>query len=89
MECVETRRLGFKQPRCQRCRERWPQSSNGLCRRCERETGFVAGMTPAEVKERVLLTEAAQRAYDEAMAPRRTTAVDGQEFEVMWDGAIR
>jgi len=57
--------------------ERWPQSTSGLCRRCEREVAeeravhapLPGELSPAPVGQ---------------PGPRRTVVINGEEYEVVW-----
>jgi hypothetical protein len=65
-------------PVCHRCSQRYPQSSLGLCRRCEREQGITRQIQVVE-REAEMALELVERTS-------RELTIDGQTFEVVWDG---
>ncbi len=81
----------IKKPRCDHCGIRWPQSRLGLCRRCER----TLGVDDRSIFERDQARRERAQARWESLyhaAPvnssRRTVAVNGVEYEIIWDGSM-
>lgn len=73
---------------CQRCGKRWAQDA-GLCRRCGRETG--AYQLNCQQADAALIERqrAAQHVAVVVSRQPRIRVIDGQEFEVVFDGAVR
>jgi hypothetical protein len=69
--------------RCIRCHGRFAQH-NGLCRRCER---YIAEMWARAQSDgrREPRRHVELRPVTHAL---RTVVIDGQEFEVVWDGSV-
>ena len=77
-------------PMCRRCGNRWAQARN-LCRRCGRETGVDGRSTFERDRDRLARAQQAvaeRRPLSGPIAPGRTVIVNGQEFEVVWDGSV-
>lgn len=77
---------------CIRCRKRWRQHKM-FCRACAREAGAIAsGVSLLELDARRverLKARFAGGTLAPPMPPRFTRILDGVEYEVVFDGAVR
>jgi hypothetical protein len=74
--------------KCLRCSLRWADSYDGLCGVCERwlEANWRAVLGEQPIGPGMAQALSQRDPAEPEPAPRRVVEIDGQAFEVIWDG---